>query len=234
MVEQHPEEEHGAVSAGFPSQSLPPNGEAMHVRVRNFLPHEQEESQWDQPPHSPHSPAMPGKMRKYQHLDKFALVWFAFTCWHHSFYPQSSDGSCLGDIPLTTTIDMDVRELLRFGVRHGPQGFTPCCQRKYVLGPFLGLAYLDRSPFIQGRLLRWEEFANVSFSIESGADVDSAGLMDPQGWSSVSNVPTFAAYRHLQDLRKASVVVALWVEFEGHSPLLGEGGKGCQKGVPHQ
>ena len=129
---------------------------------------------------------------------------------------------------------MDVRELLRFGVRHGPQGFTPCCQRKYVLGPFLGLAYLDRSPFIQGGLLRWEEFANVSFSIESGADVDSAGLMDPQGWSSVSNVPTFAAYRHLQDLRKASVVVALWVEFEGHSPLLGEGGKGCQKGVPLQ
>ena len=126
---------------------------------------------------------------------------------------------------------MDVRELLRFGVRHGPQGFTPCCQRKYVLGPFLGLAYLDRSPFIQGGLLRWEEFANVSFSIESGADVDSAGLMDPQGWSSVSNVCFLTSNCHMQDLCKAVVVVAFGVEFKGDFPLLGEGVKGCQQGV---
>ena len=129
---------------------------------------------------------------------------------------------------------MDVGELHWFGIFHGPQGLTLYDQRKHILGPLLGLAYLHCSPFVDGRLLCPEEFPNVRFPIESGADLDSTGLMDPQGGSSVSNVPTFAAYRHLQDLRKASVVVALWVEFEGHSPLLGEGGKGCQKGVPLQ
>ena len=55
--------------------------------------------------------------------------------------------------------------------------------------------------------------------------------MDPEGGSSVSNVPTLATYRHLQDLCVASVVVAFWIEIEGDSPLLGEGGEGCQKGV---
>ena len=58
--------------------------------------------------------------------------------------------------------------------------------------------------------------------------------MDPEGGSSVSNVPTLAAYRHLQDLGKASVVVAFWVEFKGDSPLLGEGGEGCQRAVSLQ
>ena len=129
---------------------------------------------------------------------------------------------------------MDVEELSWFGVLHGPQGLALHHQRKEVLGPLLRLAYLHCSPFVDGRLLCPEEFPNVRFPIESGADLDSTGLMDPQGGSSVSNVPTFAAYRHLQDLRKASVVVALWVEFEGHSPLLGEGGEGCQEGVPLQ
>ena len=55
--------------------------------------------------------------------------------------------------------------------------------------------------------------------------------MDPEGGSSVSNVPTLATYRHLQDLRVASVVVVFGVEFKGDFPLLGEGGEGCQKGV---
>ena len=58
--------------------------------------------------------------------------------------------------------------------------------------------------------------------------------MDREGGSSVSDVPNLAAYRHLKDLRVSSVVVALWVEFKGDSPLLGEDGEGCQKGVPFQ
>ena len=47
----------------------------------------------------------------------------------------------------------------------------------------------------------------------------------------VSNVPTLPAYRHLQDLGVASVVVAFRVEFKGDFPLFGEGREGCQKGV---
>ena len=58
--------------------------------------------------------------------------------------------------------------------------------------------------------------------------------MDPQGGSSVSNPPTLPAYAHLQDLREAFVVVALWIEFKGDFPLLGEDGEGCQKSVPLQ
>ena len=55
--------------------------------------------------------------------------------------------------------------------------------------------------------------------------------MDPHGWGAVSNVPVLAAYRHLQDLGVAVVVEAFGVEFEGDSPLLGEGGEGGQAGV---
>ena len=55
--------------------------------------------------------------------------------------------------------------------------------------------------------------------------------MDPEGGSSVSNVPTLATYCHLQDLSIAFVVVVLRVEFKGDVPLFGEGGEGCQKGV---
>ena len=58
--------------------------------------------------------------------------------------------------------------------------------------------------------------------------------MDPHGWGAVSNVPVLAAYRHLQDLSVAVVVDAFGVEFEGDSPLLGEGGEGRQKGVSLQ
>ena len=126
---------------------------------------------------------------------------------------------------------MDVGELGWFRIFHGPQGLTLYDQRKYVLGPLLGLAYLHCSPFVDGRFLRWESLANVRLPIESSADVDSTGLVDPEGGSSVSNIPTLAAYRHLQDLCVASVVVAFWIEIEGDSPLLGEGGEGCQKGV---
>ena len=129
---------------------------------------------------------------------------------------------------------MDIRELPWFGVIHRPQGLTLYHQRKEVLGPLLRLAYLHCSPFVDGRLLCPEVLPNVRLPIESSANVDSTGLVDPQGWSSVSNVPTLAAYRHLQDLRVSSVVVAFGVEFEGDSPLLGEGGEGRQKGVSLQ
>ena len=129
---------------------------------------------------------------------------------------------------------MDVGELRWSGVLHGPQGLALYDQRKYVLGPFHGLAYLYCSPFVDGRLLCPEELPNVRLSIESSADGDSTGLMDPEGRSSVSNVPTLAAYGHLQDLGVTSVVVAFGVEFEGDSPLLGEGGEGCQKAVSLQ
>ena len=129
---------------------------------------------------------------------------------------------------------MDVGELLRFGVLHRPQGLALHDQRKEVLGPLLCLAYLHCSPFVDGRLLGPEELPNVRLPVESGADLDSTELMDREGGSSVSNVPNLAAYGHLQDLREASVVVALWVEFEGDSPLLAEGGEGCEQGVPLQ
>ena len=127
---------------------------------------------------------------------------------------------------------MDIRELRWPGIFHGPQGLTPYDQGKQVLGPLLGLANLNCSPFIDGRLLCPEKLPNGRLPIESSADVDSTGLVDPQGGSSVSNVTTPAAYGHLQDLRISPVVVALWVEFEGHFPLLGEYRKGCKKGVP--
>ena len=55
--------------------------------------------------------------------------------------------------------------------------------------------------------------------------------MDPQGWSSVSNVLTFASNPQLQDLGKAIVVVAGWLQLKGDSPLFGEGWEGGQKGV---
>ena len=58
--------------------------------------------------------------------------------------------------------------------------------------------------------------------------------MDPQGWRSVSNLSALAADRHLQDLGVAVVVEVFWVELEGDSPLLGEGGEGGQAGVPLQ
>ena len=72
---------------------------------------------------------------------KLDITLFAFT-WHHSFYLESSDGSCLGNIPITGSIDMDVGELRWFGIFHGPQGLTLYDQRKHVLGPLPGLAYL--------------------------------------------------------------------------------------------
>lgn len=127
---------------------------------------------------------------------------------------------------------MDIRELRWSGIFHEPQGLTPYDQRKHVLGPLLGLAYLHCSPFIDGRLLCPEKLPNGGLRIESSADVDSTGLVDPQGGSSVSNVTIPTAYGHLHDLRISPVIVALWVEFEGHFPLLGEYRKGCQKGVP--
>ena len=129
---------------------------------------------------------------------------------------------------------MDVRELLWFGVLLTPQVFTLDCQREGVLGPQLGLADLHCCPFIYGKLIFWEEPPNISPPIERGDNVDSSGLVDPHGWRSISNVSVLAAYRHLHDLGIAVVVEAFGVEFEGDSPLLGEGGEGCQEGVPLQ
>ena len=127
---------------------------------------------------------------------------------------------------------MDVGELLRFGVLHRPQGLTPYDKGKHVLGPLPGLAYLHCIPFIDGRLLCLKELPNVMLPIESSADVDSTGIVDPQRGCSVSNVTIPAADGHLQDLCVSPVVVAFWIEFEGHPPLLGEDGNGCQKCVP--
>ena len=155
-----------------------------------------------------------------KHMFKLDITLFAFT-WHHSFYLESSYGSCLGDIPITGSIHKDIGKLSWFGVLNGPQGLTLYDQRKHVARPVLGLAYLHCSPFIGGRLLGWERLSNWCLSIESSADVDSTGLVDPEGGSSVSNVPTLAAYCHLQDLSIAFVVVALRIEFKGDVPLLG-------------
>ena len=129
---------------------------------------------------------------------------------------------------------MDVGELLWFGVLHRPKGVILYGQGKHELCPSLGLAYLYCRPFVDGRLLCWEGLTDCSFPIESGADVDSFGLVDPQGRSSVSNVPSLASFCQLQDLRKAVGVVAGWLELEGDFPLIGEGREGCQKGVSLQ
>ena len=127
---------------------------------------------------------------------------------------------------------MDIRELRWPGIFHGPQGLTPYDQGKHVLGPLPGLAYLNCSPFVDGRLLCPEKLPNGRLPIESSADVDSTGIVDPQRGCSVSNVTIPAADGHLQDLCVSPVVVAFWIEFEGHPPLLGEDGNGCQKCVP--
>ena len=74
---------------------------------------------------------------------------------------------------------MDVREWPWLGVLHGPQGLTFYAQRKHVLGPLPGLAYLHCSPFVDGRFLFPEELPNAGLPVESGADVDSTGLVDP-------------------------------------------------------
>ena len=126
---------------------------------------------------------------------------------------------------------MNVGELFWIGVLHRPEAFSVYNQRKHDLGSPLRLAYLHGRPLIYGRLLFPEDFSNIGFPVESGDNVESTGLMDPQGWGSVSDVPTFAAYRHLQDLRVPVVVVAGWTEFEGDSPLFGERGEGGQKAV---
>ena len=96
---------------------------------------------------------------------------------------------------------MNVGELLWFGVLYRPQGFALYLQRKEVLGPRLRLTYLHSSPFVDGRLLSPEVLPNARLSIESRADVDSTGLMDPQGGSSVSNGTTLSACGHMNDLR---------------------------------
>ena len=83
------------------------------------------------------------------------------------------------------------------------------------------------------RLHCWEMLCHVSLPVESGDNVDSFGFVDPQGWSSVSDVPTLAACCELQDLCQG-VGVSGGLELEGDSPLLSEGGKGGQKGVLFQ
>ena len=103
-----------------------------------------------------------------------------------------------------------------------------------MVGPRLHLTYLHGCPFIDVRLFGPKIFPSVRFAVKSGDDVDSTRLMDPQGRSSVSNAPTFAANCQLQDLRIRSLFVACWLEFEGDFPLFGEGGEGCQKAVPLQ
>ena len=101
------------------------------------------------------------------------------------FYLESSDVSCLGNT--SGSIDTDIGKLPRVGVLHGPQVLTLHDQRKDVLGPMLDLAYLHSCPFIDGRLLCPEQLSIVSLPIESGANVDSTGPMDPQSRSLVSN-----------------------------------------------
>ena len=102
---------------------------------------------------------------------------FSFT-WCHIFYLEFSDVSVLGNT--SGSIDTDVGKLPRIGVLHGPQFLTLDDQRKDVLGPMLDLAYLHSCPFIDGRLLCPEQLSIVSLPIESGANVDSTGPMDPQ------------------------------------------------------
>ena len=140
--------------------------------------------------------------------------------WCHIFYLEFSDVSVLGNT--SGSIDTDVGKLPRIGVLHGPQFLTLDDQRKDVLGPMLDLAYLHSCPFIDGRLLCPEQLSFVSLPIESGANVDSTGAMDPQSRSLVSNnVLVVDTCSHVQDLCKVVVVVACWLQFKGNSPLFG-------------
>ena len=128
---------------------------------------------------------------------------------------------------------MDVGELLWVFVLHRPNCAALDHQRKHVLRPLLFLNYLHSCPFLKGGLLFPDIFSDISIPVESGDNVYSFGFMDPQGRSSVSNVPALAAYCELQDLRQG-VAVAGWLELEGDSKLLGKGGEGGQKGVLFQ
>ena len=130
--------------------------------------------------HSIHS-IVASKLKK-KHIDLTRTYLFAFT-WHHIFYLDSPNGSCLGNIPIAGSIDMDIRKLHWSGIFHRPQGLTPHDQRKHVLGPLLGLAYFHCSPFFDGRLLCPEQFPNSRLPIESSADLDATELMDPEGRS---------------------------------------------------
>ena len=129
---------------------------------------------------------------------------------------------------------MDVGELLWVFVLHRPNCAALDHQRKHVLRPLLFLNYLHSCPFLKGGLLFPDIFSDISIPVESGDNVYSFGFMDPQGRSSVSNAPTFAADRHLQDLRIRSLFVAFRLEFKGDFPLFGELGEGCEKATPPQ
>ena len=95
---------------------------------------------------------------------------------------------------------MDVGELLWVFVLHRPNCAALDHQRKHVFRPLLGLTYLHSCPLPKGRLLLPDIFSDISIPVESGDNVYSFGFMDPQGRSSVSNAPTFAANCQLQDL----------------------------------
>ena len=140
----------------------------------------------------------------------------------------------MGNIPITGSIDQDIRELHRSGIFHGPQGLTLYDQRKHVLGLLLGLAYLHCSPFVDGRLLCWEVLPNPSLPIESGANVDAVEIVDSEGGSLTSDVLAVATNCHVKDLSITSVAVARWLQLKGEFPLLGEGGEGCETAVSFQ
>ena len=125
---------------------------------------------------------------------------------------------------------MDVGELLWVFVLHRPNCAALDHQRKHVLRPLLFLNYLHSCPSLKGGLLFPDIFSDISIPVESGDNVYSFGFMDPQGRSSVSDVPALAAYCELQDLRQG-VGVAGCHELKGDSPLFGEGWEGGQKGV---
>ena len=91
------------------------------------------------------------------------------------------------------------------------------------------MAYFHGSPIVSRRL-HVKILSDIGFPVESGDNVDSFGFVDPQGRSSVSDVPALAAYCELQDLRQG-VAVAGCHELKGDSPLFGEGWEGGQKGV---
>ena len=68
---------------------------------------------------------------------------FRFYTWNHVFYLESSDESCLGNIPPAGGKDVDVGELLWFRVFLSPHRLTVDEERKHVDCPPLGLADLQ-------------------------------------------------------------------------------------------
>ena len=154
--------------------------------------------------------------------------------WNFDLNFQVSDHSFSRRVPGTSCIHFDIGQLHWLAVGDFEVALAPNCDCVVVLGANQTLTNLDAGPFTS-RGKGTYGFCVRHFPVQRRGYHDSTTLVDPDGWSPISDLSTasksFAPDRHVENVGVTAEAVVSWVDLKRHLPFLGQLGKRRQQVV---